>query len=111
MADSIKEWREIKLQHFDGSHKLNQDVELMNWLLSDKNDKSNNAFTDLTELVWAGGRCTDTALQEVQKKFSLTDIEANELGNILRIVEFVHDQIGDYNTGKRSHGPTSEIAN
>lgn len=99
------------MKHFDGKYEMTQDVDLMNWLLSSKDEKSNNAFTDLTELVWAGGRCTDTALQEVQKKFSLTDYEASELGNILRIVEFVHDQIGDYNTGKRSHEKTREIVN
>lgn len=99
------------MKHFDGSHKLTQDVDLMNWLISSKDDKSNNAFTDLTELVWAGGRCIDASLQEVQKKFSLTDIETTELGNIIRIVEFVHDQIGDYNTGKRSHEKNREIVN
>ena len=90
---------------------MKQDVNLMNWLLSGKDEKSNNAFTELTELVWASGRCTDTAIEIIQKKFNLTDSEAQELTSILRMVEFVHDQIGDYNTGKRNHEKTRQVIN
>lgn len=78
---------------------LSRSEELLLHLTNDFDHRLSDAFTELTSLVWNQGKELDFTIAEIKLDFCVTNEDAENLKNVILMMQFVHNQECQSNIG------------